>query len=84
MTEKRKHHIHLALMFGAYMFLHTTTLLLANRESNGYISAALEENMYYIHMIFMIMGFLSFARGRLTRLRILQANLWASISLYRT
>lgn len=61
MTEKRKHHIHLALMFGAYMFLHTTTLLLANRESNGYISAALEENMYYIHMIFMIMGFLSFA-----------------------
>ena len=61
MTEKRKYHIYLVIMFGAYMFLHTTTLLLANRASNGYISAALEENMYYIHMIFMIMGFVSFA-----------------------
>ncbi|MBR1736686.1 MAG: hypothetical protein IJ736_06670, partial [Firmicutes bacterium] len=61
MTETRRHHIHLALMFGAYIFLHTTTLLLANRESNGYISAALEENLYYIHMTFMILGLLSFA-----------------------
>ena len=68
MTETRKHHIRLALMFGAYIFLHTTTLLLANRESNGYISAALEENLYYIHMTFMILGLLSFAPiNRLTK-----------------
>ena len=61
MTETRKHHIHLALMFAAYIFLHTTTLLLANRESNGYISAGLEVSLYYIHMTFMILGLSSFA-----------------------
>ena len=60
MTEERKKHIYLAIMFGAYMFLHTTTLLLANRGSNGYISPTLEENLYYIHMTFMILGFASF------------------------
>ena len=61
MTKTRKHHIHLALMFGAYIFLHTTALLLANRESNGHISAELEINLYYIHMTFMILGLSSFA-----------------------
>ena len=61
MNKTRKHHIHLTLMFWAYMFLHTTTLLLANRESNGIVSAELEVNMYYIHMIFMILGFVLFA-----------------------
>ncbi len=65
-TEKR--HLSLVLMFGAYIFLHTTILLLANRESNGYISAALEEKLYYIHMTFMILGLLSFTPiNRLTK-----------------
>ena len=68
MDETRKHHIRLALMFGAYIFLHTTILLLANRESNGHISAVLEENLYYIHMTFMILGLLSFTPiNRLTK-----------------
>lgn len=61
MTDKRKHHIYLILMFGAYIFLHTTILLLANRESRGFINAELEENLYYIHMVFMILGLSSLA-----------------------
>ena len=82
MDEKRKHHIHLALMFGAYIFLHTTTLLLANRESNGHISAVLEENLYYIQMFFMILGLLSFAPvNRLTKEKTKFVDLCALIVL---
>lgn len=61
MTDKSKHNIYITLMFGAYIFLHTTIMLLANRESNGYISAALEEKLYYIQLVFMILGLSVFA-----------------------
>ena len=71
-------------LFAAYMFLHTTTLHLGSHGGTALLSTMEQARLYYVHQIFIVLGFLSFSAMRrfLTARQSQRVLTVASMSVY--
>ena len=60
-SEKSKHSLSLACLFGVFVFLQFTVLGLANHAGEGYLTSEQRDLVYYALQVFVILGFLLYS-----------------------